>query len=186
MSFSKVAVKYASTLYSSISAVPEFENIFQDAEDILRVFDENPNLKRIIGIPVFKDSDKLAILMKIFEGKVDESLTGFIGFLAKKERISNTYDVFQAFLKVSDKDRGFKRVEITSAFEFDPEESARIKKELEDYFMCKLKVSVKTDPGLVGGFIARTDEIIIDASVRNQLKKLRKTFSRAGESLNKN
>ncbi|GAB1347862.1 F0F1 ATP synthase subunit delta [Ignavibacteriales bacterium] len=184
MSFSKVAVKYASTLYSSIDSVPNFEKIYQDAEGILSVFDENSNLKRIIGIPVFKDSDKLAILLKIFSGKIDESLTGFIEFLAKKERISNTYEIFEAFLKVSDKARGYQKVEISSAFEFGSEESEKIQKELEEYFKCKLKVTVKTDPGLVGGFVARTDEIIIDASVKNQLNKLRKTFSRAGVSLN--
>ncbi|GJQ32076.1 MAG: hypothetical protein HBSAPP04_09150 [Ignavibacteriaceae bacterium] len=48
-----------------------------------------------------------------------------------------------------------------------------------------MKVKVTTDPALLGGFVAKTDEVIVDASVKNQLEKLRKTFGSAGVSLNK-
>ena len=67
----------------------------------------------------------------------------------------------------------------------DDAEVAMLKKEFEDYFKCKLKLKVTTNPDLLGGFVARTDEVVVDASVKNQLDKLRRTFSSAGVSLNK-
>lgn len=185
MFFSKVAVKYASTLYSELGTGEKAKVIYEDVEGILGVFQESSDLSRIIESPVFRESDKLAILVKIFKGKVDDSLTRFIEFLGKRERISFAQEIFAAYISVADREAGFKNLELASAFELDDAEVAKLKKELEDYFKCKLKVKFTTDPDLLGGFVARTDEVIVDASVKNQLEKLRKTFSSAGVSLNK-
>jgi F-type H+-transporting ATPase subunit delta len=184
MSLNKVAVKYASTLFAEFSDKPNLQSVYSDAQEMITLFDQNENLKRVIGNPVFSDADKLAILQKIFSGKVEDSLMKFIEFLALKERIIHIYDTLRSFIDVADKGTGFKRVEISSAFELEPAETEKIRKELEELWKCKLKVTSTTNPGLLGGFIAKTDELIVDASVKNQLEKLRKTFSRAGVSLN--
>lgn len=184
MSLNKVAVKYASTLFAELSDKKNLQSVYSDVESMLTVFDENQNLKRIIGNPVFSDANKFAIMKKIFSGKVDDSLMNFIEFLAQKERIEYVYDTLHCFIDVADKETGFKKVEISSAFDLEPAETDKIRKELEELWKCKLKVTSTINPGLLGGFIAKTDEIIVDASVKNQLEKLRKTFSRAGVSLN--
>lgn len=184
MALNKVAVKYASTLFAELADKENLHKVYSDVEGMIAVFDQNENLRRVMSNPVFSDADKLAIMKKIFTGKVDDSLINFIEFLAQKERIIYTYDTLHSFIDVSDKGTGFKKVEISSAFELEPSETNKIRKELEELWNCKLKVTSTTDPGLLGGFIAKTDEIVVDASVKNQLEKLRKTFSRAGVSLN--
>jgi F-type H+-transporting ATPase subunit delta len=184
MALNKVAVKYASTLFAELADKKNLQSVYSDVEGMIAVFDQNENLKRVIGNPVFSDADKLAIIKKIFSGKVDDSLINFFEFLAQKERIVYTYDTLHCFIDVADRGTGFKKVEISSAFDLEPAETDRIRKELEELWNCKLKVTSSTDPLLLGGFIAKTDEIIVDASVKNQLEKLRKTFSRAGVSLN--
>lgn len=185
MFFNKVAVKYASTLYSELGCGPNAKTVYEDIEGILEIFSENENLARIIASPVFGNSQKLAVLLKIFRGRVDESIVRFIEFLGKKERLSLTREIFMAFLEVADKELGYKRIELASAFKLDDEEVEMLKKELEGYFNCKLKVNVIEDAGIIGGFLAKTDEVVVDASVKNQLEKLRKRFSAAGVSLNK-
>ncbi len=185
MFFSKVAVKYASTLYSELGTGEKAKAIYEDVEGILGVFSESSELSRVIESPVFRESDKLAVLLKIFTGKVDDSLTHFFEFLGKRERISFTKEIFAAYIAVADKETGYKNLELTSAFDLGDAEVEKLKKELEDYFKCKLKVKISTDPALLGGFVAKTDEVIVDASVKNQLEKLRKTFGSAGVSLNK-
>ncbi len=185
MFFSKVAVKYASTLYSEMGTGEKAKAIYEDVEGILGVFDASDDLCRVIGSPVFRESDKLAILVKIFSGKVDDSLVRFIEFLGGRDRISFTREIFAAFIAGADRETGYKNLELASAFDLGDAEVEKLKKELEDYFKCKLKVKVTTDPSLLGGFVAKTDEVIVDASVKNQLEKLRKTFGSAGVSLNK-
>ncbi len=185
MFFSKVAVKYASTLYSESGTGGNAKAIYEDVESILDVFKENDNLSRVIQSPVFRESDKLAILLKILKGNVDDSLVRFIEFLGIRERLSFTREIFAAYISVADREAGFKNLELSSAFELDDAEVAKLKKEFENYFKCKLKLKLTTNPGLLGGFVARTDEVVVDASVKNQLDKLRRTFSSAGVSLNK-
>ena len=103
MSLNKVAVKYASTLFAVLSDKKNLQSVYSDVEVMIAVFDQNENLKRVIGNPVFSDADKLAIMKKIFSGKVDDSLINFIEFLAQKERIVYTYDTLHCFIDVADK-----------------------------------------------------------------------------------
>jgi F-type H+-transporting ATPase subunit delta len=184
MSFNKAAHQYASTLYAELSEEKNLGDVCSDVEGIITVFNENINLRRVMENPIVRESDKLAILVKIFSGKVDSYLVKFFEFLAKKDRISICYEIFVSFLETADRVSGIKKVELSSAFELDSTEVAFLQTELEAIFKCKLKMTVTTNPELIGGFIAKTDEVIVDASVKNQLKKLKKSFSRAGVSLN--
>ena len=184
MFFSKVALKYAATFFAESGPGKNASAIYSDVEGVLNIFKENENLTRVIESPIFRESDKLAILLKIFKGQVDDSITHFIEFLGKRERLSFLREIFQAYIDVADRESGVKNIELSSAFELGEKEIDKLKAELEEFFKSKLKVKFMTDPALVGGFVAKSDELVVDASVKNQLEKLRKSLVSAGVSLN--
>ena len=47
---------------------------------------------------------------------------------------------------------------------------------LEAHFGCKVSMSVKVDPSLIGGFVVQVGDYMLDASVRNQIETIRRQF----------
>jgi F-type H+-transporting ATPase subunit delta len=69
-----------------------------------------------------------------------------------------------------------KRLEITVAHAQSAETIDKLRKKLEKSFSEWAEVNTKVDPGIIGGFIAKTEQYILNASVKNQLDQLRKIY----------
>ena len=74
-----------------------------------------------------------------------------------------------------------KRLEITvtSAVELDPAISERIGAEIEKQTGQTVDLSSKVDGEILGGLVVQVGNMVLDASVRNSLEKLRKNVAAA-------
>ena len=70
-------------------------------------------------------------------------------------------------------------VTVTSAVELDDAVVARIGEEIGRQTGRKVELTRTVDPSIVGGFIVRVGNSILDASIRNRLENLRKQIVRA-------
>lgn len=73
--------------------------------------------------------------------------------------------------KISDEKEGIINLVITTAREIDKDTSKKITEKLG---FKKVRVTEYVKPEIIGGFIARTDNKIFDASIKTQLKQLKK------------
>jgi len=65
---------------------------------------------------------------------------------------------------------------VTSATEFSNEQKSVLQSRLEKILDKKVRLNFKTDLNLVGGFIAKVNDTLYDASIRHQLELLKKQF----------
>ena len=63
---------------------------------------------------------------------------------------------------------------VKSAVDLNDEAKTRIQKELEDFTKKKVNITYKVDSSLIGGFIVLINDQVIDSSIKNQLKLLKK------------
>lgn len=70
------------------------------------------------------------------------------------------------------------KLEISLAREQSAEVVEKIKKMLAKKIQGWEKAKLKVDPGLIGGFVAKTEQYIIDASIKNQLEELKKSINK--------
>ena len=68
------------------------------------------------------------------------------------------------------------KLEITVARSQTTETIEKIKKKLAKQFGDWDQTEAKIDPGIIGGFVAKTDQYILNASIKNQLEQLRKIY----------
>jgi ATP synthase F1 delta subunit len=73
------------------------------------------------------------------------------------------------FLTLAQKYQGVVKVEVTVAHDLDEEVARQIKKLFGD----NVEITEKIDATIIGGFIARTSERVIDASIKGKLDNLR-------------
>lgn len=70
-------------------------------------------------------------------------------------------------------------VEVTSAVVLDDDVAVRIKERIERQTGRRVELSRHVDEGIIGGLVVRVSNMILDASIRNQLERLRRQVARA-------
>ena len=68
---------------------------------------------------------------------------------------------------------------VTSAVELDDAVVQRIGDEIGRQTGRRVELTRQVDPSILGGFVVRVGNAILDASVRNRLEQLRKQVARA-------
>ena len=68
---------------------------------------------------------------------------------------------------------------MTSAIDLDQEMVDDIGKKIEEQTGQRIELSSKVDPDVLGGLVLQVGNMVLDASVRNRLEKLRKSVARA-------
>ncbi len=71
-------------------------------------------------------------------------------------------------------------VTITSAVELDERMAKDIGKRIEEQTGQRVELTTNVDPGVVGGLVMQVGNMVMDASVRARLERLRKQVARAG------
>ena len=64
-------------------------------------------------------------------------------------------------------------VSVTSAVELDEETREAHRRQIEEQTGRTVELTSKVDPDLIGGLVLRVGNMVLDASVRNRLEKLR-------------
>lgn len=121
-----------------------------------------------------KQIQKIAKILSSLEKEKPEKKQEAIDYLVKelksKGDLSVLPKILQELRRVSHRERAvltFAREDIDK--ELQEKVKAKLKSELQD----SDQVNIKIDPNIIGGFIAKTKNYLIDGSVRGVLKRVR-------------
>jgi F-type H+-transporting ATPase subunit delta len=89
-------------------------------------------------------------------------------------------DISREYDRLLDAHRGIEHAEVLTALSLDEGDKQRLSSKLGELVRRKVIVDARVDPAIIGGFKARVDDMLIDASVRNRLESLRKSLVGAG------
>ena len=173
----RVAKRYAKALFGLALDNDELENTESDLKQIEAVITGNPDLEKLLRNPLVSDQDKFNVLDEIFRNKLQTTSVHFLNLLADKKRIAFLSEVIEAFEQMMLEYTNTVNAELISAVELSEEQIGKIQKNIEDLTGKKLHVDKKIDPHIIGGFVVKVEDIIIDNSMRNQLGKLRESLA---------
>ena len=89
-------------------------------------------------------------------------------------------DISREYDRLLDAHRGIEHAEVLTALSLDEGDKQRLSSKLGELVRRKVIVDARVDPAIIGGFKARVDDMLIDASVRNRLESLRKSLIGVG------
>jgi F-type H+-transporting ATPase subunit delta len=152
------------------------EQTASDAEMIAKTVRENRELRLLLASPIIVKEKKKRVLSELFEKKVGRVMVRFLNLLTEKDREGQLLDILEQFLHLFDEKRGILRVEVTSAVDLTKTEKDQLKTRLESYTGKTVVPTFRRDAALLGGFVVRLDDRVIDASLVHQLNLLRDKF----------
>jgi F-type H+-transporting ATPase subunit delta len=100
--------------------------------------------------------------------------------LVKKGLLRIGQQIFQQYCSLLDIHQGIERAKVTTALPLSDEEGETISRRLGDMANRKVVIDGQIDPTIIGGFIARMGDKLIDGSIRQKLETLKKSLVEAG------
>ncbi len=171
---------YALALYE----LAKESSILNKAEEEIRflrqLLNENSDFKEIISNPMISKENKQKIIFEIFDKSDFSKITkNFLFFVASKNRLFFLNKIVESFLNLVSKTKGELNAELISSKELTTEDQKKIETELSTGLKSPLKINYKYDPQLIGGLIIQIGSMMIDTSIKTQLKKLEKNMIEA-------
>ena len=173
-----VAQRYSHAIISGLDN-KEINSILADVEMMSSSIKEEPKLVDAVNSYLFPAKKRLEIALSMTQKlKNTELWENLFGILIKKHRFNIVTDILQDLEnKILDKKDQVK-VGLTIAHDLPEDVLDSISVTLKDILEKEVILDVKIDPEILGGFVATTDSLLIDGSIKNNLVKLLKVKSK--------
>lgn len=183
MRISKVAFKYAQSLLQITIDQHALETVSKEIEFIAKTLKDFPRVAKLLKNPVMKLEIKMGVLHDIFASRLSEHTMRFLNFLGEKDRIALLGEIIEAFYIKRNEHLGIVTVSVSTASDFSKEQEESLSSRIAVVTGLKPELTVSTDAGLIGGFVARVGDTVFDASLRHQLERLRTRFMNSSISV---
>jgi F-type H+-transporting ATPase subunit delta len=172
MKSTKAAGRYAKALLELALDQQKIEVVEKDMQQIITVANEAHDFQVFLNSPLIKVDKKLEVIKSIF-GNFDALSISFLEMVATNRREDIITEIASAFLTQLKEHRGIVQVTIISAKTLDSQTKNQITSKISASIKGALEITEEIDESLIGGFIVRMGDHQIDASVSNQLNRLK-------------
>jgi len=171
-----VAKRYATALIKVAQDTNKVEPYLEQLEDLkLHIFGHE-EMKRLIVSPHIPHSQKKAILLFFVEKlKLDNSMLNFLNLLIDNDRMETLPMIALLYRDRADELLGRVRVQVQSAAPLG-EMQAKLQAALERALKLKVILEAQVKPDLLGGFIVRVRDQVLDASLKRELEQLKQAI----------
>jgi F-type H+-transporting ATPase subunit delta len=128
--------------------------------------------------PYFSSTEKRDGARRAISGAEPE-LLNFLELLIEKQRMPEIFRIRQELDELWKQENRRLDVTVTSAVELDPAVVARIGEEIERQTGEKVDLASRIDDEILGGIVLQVGNMVLDASIRSRLEKLRKSVAGA-------
>jgi F-type H+-transporting ATPase subunit delta len=173
-----VAHAYAHALFD----VAKEKGKLDEARDQLGQFadavDGNRDLQVFFFSPYFSSAEKKAGVRRAIDG-ADPEFLNFLDLVIDKQRMPEIFRIRRQFEELWKYENRRIDVTVTSAVELDPAVVAKIGEEIERQTGQEVDLASRVDAEILGGVVLQVGNMVLDASIRNRLEKLRKSVASA-------
>jgi F-type H+-transporting ATPase subunit delta len=100
--------------------------------------------------------------------------------LASKGRLKLAGDISRQYDELLDVHRGIEHAEVIAALPLNDESREAISRRLGEMVERRVVIDARVDPSILGGFIARIGDRLIDGSIRQRLETLKRKLVEPG------
>ncbi|ALJ05555.1 ATP synthase subunit delta [Pseudalgibacter alginicilyticus] len=172
----RAAVRYAKAVLSLASDQKTADAVNNDMKLIVTTIAENKDLSEALQSPVIPSSVKKSILLDVFN-TADKTTVGLIDLLISNNRIDILEDVALKYSQLLDESKGIELATVTTAIALTADLEKKVLAKAKELTGRDVEVKNIIDESILGGFILRIGDVQYNASVANQLNKLKRELT---------
>ena len=169
-----IARRYARALFAIGVDKRNFEALGSELQSLAALWNEAVDLRQSLSNPIFKLSQKRAILQGLLPRVAPTREVQSLAFLLlERGRIAALPAIARAYQEMCDDKLGRARATVRSARPLDVATETEIRRVLERRTGRGVVMTTEVDPTLLGGIVAQVAGLVLDGSLRARLGALR-------------
>ncbi|MCF7857886.1 MAG: ATP synthase F1 subunit delta [Candidatus Cloacimonetes bacterium] len=166
------AKRYSQAIITDLDE-KEIHSILSDVEILQSTLAKYPEILSILNSHLYTHDLRLEIVHEMSKNLKNSKLwENLFSILLKKHRFIILNLILQDMEKNILHIKNQIKIDMTIAHELSKKMLDSISKKIEDIVKKDVILNIKIDPDILGGFVARTDSMVIDGSIKNNLVKL--------------
>lgn len=173
----RLANRYAKSLLDLSVEKGQLMNIYADMQWFQAVCKSSRDFVNLLRSPIIKADKKEKIVEVVTKGKINELTSAFIRLLIRKTRESHLPEIITAFIDQFKKHKNIFTVKLTTAVSIDDKLRNDIIEHIRDNSEMKnVELETVVDDKIIGGFVLRAGDKLIDGSIAYDLKTIARQF----------
>jgi ATP synthase F1 delta subunit len=169
---------YADALFEVAKEKGKLDPIREELGQFADAVDSNRDLQVFFFSPYFSSSEKIDGAKRAIAG-ADPEFVNFLELLIEKQRMQEIFRVRRQFEELWKHENRRIDVTVTSAVELDPAVVSKIGDEIQRQTGQEVDLASRVDEDILGGVVLQVGNMVLDASIRSRLEKLRKSVAQA-------
>ena len=174
----EIARVYADALFEVAKDKDELDEVHDQLGEFADAMNESHDMRVFFFSPYFSSADKREAIDSAVSG-ASEEFVNFLELLVEKHRMPAIFRIRTRFDGLWAEAKKRLEVTLTSAVELDKKVVDQVSKEVERQTDRDVDVETQIDPEILGGIVLRVGNMVLDASLRGRLEKLRKEVASA-------
>ena len=171
-----ISIRYARALLTFANDTGQAPSVYPETLTLYRNVQEIGELRRLMDEPILTREEKLDILTKASGGNLSDTMYKFLTLVLKNKREKFLMYILQSFIELYRKQEKIRVGKLTTAVPIAPEEVERIRRIVVDHAGGTAEFTTKVDPSIEGGFIFEINTYRLNASVADQMRRIRQQF----------
>ena len=167
------ARRYAQAVFELATESSEFDAWLDDLTYLALTL-ESAQFGEFLDSPQASEERKTELIGNTLGDRVSPLARNLISLLASRSMTSLLPGIVDQYQRLLDEHRGIERAEVVSAVSLDDDQRAKVEELLKEIVGKEVRLSTRIDPGIIGGFVARVGDRVIDGSTSGRLQKLRR------------
>ena len=170
---SKIAEPYAEALVDLAVANGSLKETTNDMNIVSQFLANSSDLKKFLGNPLITRGAKKNVIKDILGDLINASTLTFLMLLVDRSRVSFLGAIAKRFLELSYKQDSIEIAKVISSIQLSLQQQKNLAEKLKVITGAKqIKLALKVDPNLIGGFTVEVGSKLIDTSIRGKLKQI--------------
>jgi F-type H+-transporting ATPase subunit delta len=174
----EIAEVYSRALFEVAKEQGVLDRVHDELGQFAEALGDSRDLQVFFFSPYFSSQEKKDGIARLVEG-ADDNFVRFLELLAERHRMPVVFRMRAEFDRLWREENKLLPVSVTSAVELDTQLVEGIGKRIEEQTGERVELSSKVDPDVLGGLVLQVGNMVLDASVRNRLERLRKQVAKA-------
>ena len=174
----ELARVYSEALFDAARGQDKVDLLKDQLAELTDALERQRELHLFFFSPLFSTREKKEGLERMLGG-ADELFVNFLKVLIDNHRMPVIFRIRKQYEALWEDEHKLLPVEVTSAVQLDDEVVSQIRERIEQQTGRTVELTRTVDDSILGGLIVRVSNMVLDASIRNQLERLRRQVAKA-------
>ncbi|MBN1463360.1 MAG: F0F1 ATP synthase subunit delta [Paludibacteraceae bacterium] len=177
MNEGRISIRYAQALYA-MAAEKKCENeIYEQMLLLTQAFFQVPEFSVALSNPIYSKEQKLNLLLTAIGKEISKELRTFFEFVLEKGREEFLIFFSMSYQDIYRKEKKLVVGELVSATKLNDKALQKITDFVKARYNQKLELKTSINPDLIGGFVFEVNNQRMDASIKEELKKIQASMT---------